>query len=146
MQLLFSEIDKGKGVKDYKKRLFSNFLACIFARTEWKIERFCKIKDKNLSFWVDELMNYWVDCWVSLWVWGLIWVCKLVIGWFCELMWVCMLMSWWADEVCRLMSMWVYRFMAFWVCKLMSCCIRELLGFRVFISRGVDAKRKQKSL
>ena len=54
MQLLFSKIDKGKGVKDYKKRLFTNFLACIFARTECKLELVCKIKYKNLSFRDDE--------------------------------------------------------------------------------------------
>ncbi|MFC2493291.1 MAG: hypothetical protein ACFNTC_03390, partial [Prevotella sp.] len=50
MQLLFSKIDNGKGVKDYKRRLFTNFIAYIFARTEWVLKRYCKIKVTILSF------------------------------------------------------------------------------------------------
>ena len=39
--------------------LFTYFIAYIFARTERKLERYCKIKNNKLSFvrlWVDELM------------------------------------------------------------------------------------------
>ena len=33
-------------------------MAYILARTERKLERYCKIKDNDLSFWVGELL-----CW-----------------------------------------------------------------------------------
>ena len=57
MQLLGVKIDNAKGAKGYKKRFFTNFSAWIFARTERKLERHCKIKDNNLSFWVDEIVS-----------------------------------------------------------------------------------------
>ena len=48
----------------------------IIARMERKLERYCKIKDKDLRLWVD---GVWVDEFISLlvieflslWVWGL---------------------------------------------------------------------------
>ena len=33
-------------------------MAYIFARTERKLERYCKIKDNKLSFWADEFVNW----------------------------------------------------------------------------------------
>ena len=53
--------DKARYVKGYKKWLFTYFLTCFFARTEWKLEYDCKIKDNNLSFWVDESLSLQVD-------------------------------------------------------------------------------------
>ena len=61
MQVLSLKIDKTRCVKDKKKRLFTYFLTCFFARTEWKSEYDCKIKDNNLSFWVDESLSLQVD-------------------------------------------------------------------------------------
>ena len=40
--------------------LFSSFLTNIFARTERKLEGFCKIKDSDLSFGVYELVSFGV--------------------------------------------------------------------------------------
>ena len=56
MQVLGLEFDKPQGLEGYKKQLFTNLPAWIFARTERKLERHCKITNNNLSFWVDELM------------------------------------------------------------------------------------------
>ena len=50
----FLKMDKAQGVKDQKSWLFTCFLAYNFARTEWKLEYFCKIKNNNLGF---ELMS-----------------------------------------------------------------------------------------
>ena len=44
MQVVFSKIDKHEGMKDQKLWLFTHFITYIFARTEQKIEPFCKIK------------------------------------------------------------------------------------------------------
>ena len=38
-------------------RLFTNFSARIFARTEQKLEQYRKIKDNDLSFWVNETVS-----------------------------------------------------------------------------------------
>ena len=53
-----------------------------------KLERYCKIKDSNLSFWVGEFVSWWV------------WVGDECINWACEFV------SWW---VYQLISPWVYR-------------------------------------
>ena len=37
--------------------MFNYFLTYIFARTEQKQKQNYKIKDRNLRFWVDELMS-----------------------------------------------------------------------------------------
>ena len=50
MQVVCLKTDKYKGVKGYKKYRFTYFMASIFARTERKLVRCCKIKDNNLSF------------------------------------------------------------------------------------------------
>ena len=50
MQVVFSKADKHEGMKDQKLWLFTHFITYIFARTERKIERCCKIKDNNLRF------------------------------------------------------------------------------------------------
>ena len=50
MQVLGLKIDKPQDVKGYKNLLFSSFLTNIFARTERKLDWFCKIKDSDLSF------------------------------------------------------------------------------------------------
>ena len=39
-----------QGMKTYKKWMFTIFLANFFARTEQKLQRLCKIKDRDLSF------------------------------------------------------------------------------------------------
>jgi len=57
MQVLGLKIDRNQGMKGLKKELFTYFLTNISARTERKLERFCKIKANNLSFWVGELMS-----------------------------------------------------------------------------------------
>ena len=58
MQVLGLKIDKPQDVKGYKNLLFSSFLTNIFARTERKLERVCKIKDSDLSFGVFELVSF----------------------------------------------------------------------------------------
>ena len=50
MQALGLKIDINQGMKGQKKGLFTYFLTHIFARTERKLERFCKIKANDLSF------------------------------------------------------------------------------------------------
>ena len=50
MQVFFLKSDKLEGMKGQKKVFFTYFLSHIFARTERKLERFCKIKANNLSF------------------------------------------------------------------------------------------------
>ena len=44
MQVLLLKIDRTKDVKGKKLWLFDYFIAEIFARTELKLEAFCKIK------------------------------------------------------------------------------------------------------
>ena len=56
MQVLGLEFDNPQGLEGYEKQFFTNLSAWIFARTERKLERRCKIINNNLSFWVDELM------------------------------------------------------------------------------------------
>ena len=58
MQVVFFKTDKLEGVKDQKKCLFTHFKGYIFARTERKLGRYCKTKDKNLSFQVGELESW----------------------------------------------------------------------------------------
>ena len=58
MQVLFLKRDKLEGVKGRKKRLFTHFLTNNLARMERKLEPYCKIKDKVLSFGVDELVSF----------------------------------------------------------------------------------------
>ena len=60
MQVLGLKIDKSQGMKGQKKGLFAYFLTHVFARTERKLERFCKIKDSDLSFGVYELVSFGV--------------------------------------------------------------------------------------
>ena len=50
MQVVFFKTDKLEDVKDQKKCLFTHFIPYIFARTERKLEWYCKIKDNNLNF------------------------------------------------------------------------------------------------
>jgi len=50
MQVLGLKTDKTQGVEGEKKGLFTYFLTNISARTERKLERFCKIKANDLSF------------------------------------------------------------------------------------------------
>ena len=114
-------------------------MADFFARTEWKLERLCKIKDRNLSFWVYELVSWWVG---ELMSW---WVGELMRWWVGEFLsfWVFELMSWLVDElmslwVYELMSWWVGELMSWWVGELVSWCVRELLGFHEFIRQWVD--------
>ena len=64
-----------KGSESLEIVVVSHFIAYIFARTEWRLEQHCKIKNNNLSFWVGELMSLWVyellsslDTFVSCWV------------------------------------------------------------------------------
>ena len=57
MQVLGLKTDKTQGMKGQEKGLFAYFLTNISARTERKLEWFCKIKANNLSFWVGELMS-----------------------------------------------------------------------------------------
>ena len=52
-------------------------MAYIFARTAWKLEWFCKIKNSNLSFWVGGFVSRWVLR---------RWVCEFISFWVCELM------------------------------------------------------------
>ena len=47
---LLLKSDKLEGMKGQKKVFFTCFLTHIFARTERKLERFCKIKANDLSF------------------------------------------------------------------------------------------------
>ncbi len=42
--------DKPQGMKTYKKWMFTIFLAKIFARTVQKLQRLCKIKDRDLIY------------------------------------------------------------------------------------------------
>ncbi len=44
MQVVFSKVDKHEGMKDQESWQFTHFITYIFARTERKIEPFCKIK------------------------------------------------------------------------------------------------------
>jgi len=50
MQVFFLKSDKLEGMKGQKKGFFTYFLTRIFARTERKLEWFCKIKANDLSF------------------------------------------------------------------------------------------------
>ena len=50
MQVVFSKTDKMKDLKRQKQWSFTYFLTDIFARTELKEERFCKIKPTDLRF------------------------------------------------------------------------------------------------
>ena len=50
MQVADLKLDKLQVVKGYKKWIFTNFIAYIFARTEWILKRYCKIKVMILSF------------------------------------------------------------------------------------------------
>ena len=50
MQVAFFKTDKLEDVKDQKKCHFTHFMPYIFARTERKLEWYCKIKDNNLNF------------------------------------------------------------------------------------------------
>ena len=136
-------------------------MACIFARTERKLEWYCKIKDNYLRFWVEEFLSWCVGEFISSWVLEFVswWTCGFGVDglvslelmdlwvwswWTCgfgvdelvglELMnlWV---WSWWTCEfgVDALVSWWVYKLVGYWVCKWMSRHIRALLGFREFI-------------
>ena len=57
MQVLLLKTDKTKDMKGEKQWLFTYFLTNIFARTERRLEWYCKIKDKDLSFWVGEFLS-----------------------------------------------------------------------------------------
>ena len=57
MQVIGLKIDNPQGVKSEKQWPFTYFSTNILARMERNSERYCKIKDKDLSFWVDELMS-----------------------------------------------------------------------------------------
>ena len=94
----------------------------IFARTERKLERYCKIKYNNLSFWVDEILGWWDFGLMRFWVGELLnlWIFEFVS--FCVLSFE--LMSWRVDE-------------------LMSWRVDELMysgvvGFRKSIRQWVD--------
>ena len=50
MQVVGLKFDKFQVMKGYKKWIFTNFIAYIFARTEWNLKRCCKIKVTILSF------------------------------------------------------------------------------------------------
>ena len=50
MQVAGLKLDKLQVMKGYKKWIFTNFIAYIFARTAWNLKRYCKIKVTNLSF------------------------------------------------------------------------------------------------
>ena len=50
MQVVGLKPDKLQVMKGYKKWIFTNFIAYIFARTEWILKRYCKIKVMILSF------------------------------------------------------------------------------------------------
>ena len=50
MQVASLKLDKFQVVKGYKKWIFTNFIAYIFARMEWKLKWCCKIKVMILSF------------------------------------------------------------------------------------------------
>ena len=77
MQLLGLKTDKPQDMKTYKKRFFYHLLANIFARTEQKIELFCKVKDKDFSFCVDD---FWAYKFVGFWAYKFVgfWVYKLM--------------------------------------------------------------------
>ena len=57
MQVFFLKSDKLEGVKGRKKWLFTYFLTNNLARTERKLEPYCKIKGKDLRFKVGELLS-----------------------------------------------------------------------------------------
>ncbi len=50
MQVAGLKLDKFQVVKGYKKWIFTNFIAYVFARTAWNLKRYRKIKVTNLSF------------------------------------------------------------------------------------------------
>ena len=50
MQVVSLKFDKFQAVKGHKKWIFTNFIAYIFARTEWILKKYCKIKVTILSF------------------------------------------------------------------------------------------------
>ena len=50
MQVFFLKLNISEAVKDPKQCQFTYFMAYIFARTERKLESYCKIKDNDLSF------------------------------------------------------------------------------------------------
>ena len=50
MQVFFLKLNMSEAVKDPKQCQFTYFMAYILARTERKLERYCKIKDNDLSF------------------------------------------------------------------------------------------------
>ena len=50
MQVADLKFDKFQVVKGYKKWIFTNFIAYIFARTAWILKRYCKIKVTILNF------------------------------------------------------------------------------------------------
>ena len=72
MQVVFLKNDKAKDVKDQELWSFCYFLGRFYARTKWEFERHCKIKDKNLSFWVEELVSWWVDEFFEFMCWWVI--------------------------------------------------------------------------
>ena len=107
-------------------------MAYIFARTERKLEWYCKIKDNDLSFWADEFVCFWVE--------------ELMNFRVCEFLslWVCVFLSWWAFEfvsswVCEFVSLWVCEFVSLWVCEFVSLGIDVFGSCWLFVSLKANA-------
>ena len=68
MQVFFLKLNISEAVKDPKQCQITYFVVYIFARTERKLELYCKIKDNDLSFWVGsfELMGFGAGEFVDL--------------------------------------------------------------------------------
>ena len=67
-------------------------MAYIFARTERNLERYCKIKDNNLSFQVGVFSSWWVGDFSIFWVDVLVFF-ELISWCFFEFL------SWWVDKL-----------------------------------------------
>ena len=115
----------------------------IFARTERKLEQYCKIKDNDLRF---EWMCLWVFQFVSWCVRELLVFREFISRWFDLSCTSCMrrvfILCWHHRENKRLLmyrniksqddfSFWVFEFLSFWVSKFLSWWVFELVRFLV---------------
>jgi len=119
-------------------------MAYIFARTERKLERCCKIKDNDLRF---EWMSLWVFQFVSWCVRELLVFREIIRRWFDLFCTSCLrkvfILCWHHRENKRLLmdrniksqddfSFWVFKLMSFWVSRFLSWWVDEFLSFWVF--------------
>ena len=116
----------------------------IFARTERKLEWYCKIKNNDLRF---EQMSLWVFQFASWRVRELLVFREIIRRWFDLFCTSCLrkvfILCWHHRENKRLLmdrniksqddfSFWVFKLMSFWVSEFLSWWVFELMSFWVF--------------